>query len=150
LTELRPSTGVDPDVDVVWSELTHLVNRISHLLDLRLQEAHQLLLSDFDLMWAVQKAPGHQATMSQLGQSAAMSASGVTRAVDRLVAEGLLTRDRRWVGDRRRAYVRLTTAGAQRLREARETYASEIRGNLDNYLDTDTRARLRILLDQIG
>jgi DNA-binding MarR family transcriptional regulator len=138
------------DVDVLWSELAHLVSRISHLLDLQLQATHSLLLSDFDLMWAVQKAPEHRATMTELGQSAAMSPSGVTRAVDRLVTEGLLARDRRWITDRRRAYVRLTEAGTDRLRAARETYAAQIRANLDNYLDQDTKHRLRMLLDRVS
>jgi DNA-binding MarR family transcriptional regulator len=138
------------DVDLLWSELAHLVSRISHALDLRLQATHGLLLSDFDLMWAVDKAPAQRATMTELGQSAAMSPSGVTRAVDRLVADGLLARDRRWISDRRRAYVRLTEDGAERLRAARETYAAEIRANLDNYLDQDTKHRLRTLLDRVN
>jgi DNA-binding MarR family transcriptional regulator len=146
LTQIR----ISPDVELLWSELTHTVARVSHLLDLRLQATHGLLLSDFDLLWSVDKAPGHRATMTELGQSAAMSPSGVTRAVDRLVAESLLARDRRWIGDRRRAYVRLTEAGSERLRAARETYATELRTRLHNYLDDVARDRLAALLERFS
>ena len=146
MTESRLS----PDVELRWLELTHTVARVSHRLDLELQASHGLLLSDFELMWSVDQAPVHRATMTELGQSAAMSPSGVTRAVDRLVAEGLLERDRRWVGDRRRAYVRLTESGAERLGAARETYANQLRTALAIHLDEATTERFRTLLERFS
>jgi DNA-binding MarR family transcriptional regulator len=122
----------------LWAELDHALQRIRQQLDRQLQAAVGLLASDYDLLEAVDGAAG-SATMGQLARTVVRSPSGVTRAVTRLAADGLLDVDARRLGatgpDRRLSYVRLTPSGRERLERARPVVAAEIERRFGRHLD---------------
>ena len=73
--------------------------------------------------------------MRHLADSIILSKSGVTRLIDRLVADGLVERDT-CLSDARGAEAVLTEAGLARLRAASRTH---LRGIAGHFLDVSTR-----------
>jgi DNA-binding MarR family transcriptional regulator len=113
----------------------------------RLHEEHGLTLSEFLVLQ--QAAAAEPATMTQLQQGAAMSASGITRVVGALVARGLvvpLPSGR----DRRLRRVEPTTAGRQLLGAARTTTEAAFTALLPENLGEQESALLARVLENLG
>jgi len=98
-----------------------VVDRIDH----DLVAAERPPLSTYDVLIELYEAPEHRLRMHELAQRVVLSRSGLTRLVDRLEAEGLLTRDRCGT-DRRGAYAVITEQGIAALRQAWPVYAQGI------------------------
>ena len=71
----------------------------------------------YDVLLQLAEAPDHRLRMAELAERVLLSRSGLTRLVDRLAAEGLVTREP-FPGDARGLYTVLTDAGLARLRAA--------------------------------
>jgi DNA-binding MarR family transcriptional regulator len=98
-----------------------VVDRIDH----DLLAARRVPLSSYDVLIELYEAPDQRLRMHELAQRVVLSRSGLTRLVDRLEAEGLLTRDRCGT-DRRGAFAVLTEQGIAALRQAWPVYAKGI------------------------
>ena|SRR5437868_127949 len=98
-----------------------IIDRIDH----DLVAAQRPPLSSYDVLIELYEAPGHRLRMHELAERVVLSRSGLTRLVDRLEAEGLLTRDRS-VADRRGAYAVITERGIEALRQTWPIYARGI------------------------
>jgi DNA-binding MarR family transcriptional regulator len=98
-----------------------VVDRIDH----DLVATERLPLSSYDVLIELYEAPSHRLRMHELAERVVLSRSGLTRLVDRLEAEGFLTRDRCGT-DRRGAYAVLTEQGMAALRRAWPVYARGI------------------------
>jgi DNA-binding MarR family transcriptional regulator len=83
-------------------------------------------LAWYDVLWALRRAPGKQARMSELAERLTLSRGGVTKLVDRLESEGLLRRQRA-EDDGRGFYAVLTDAGEKMLRRMWPVYARVLR-----------------------
>ncbi|SCE86427.1 DNA-binding transcriptional regulator, MarR family [Micromonospora coriariae] len=79
-------------------------------------EEHDLSTVEFEVITRLARSPGNQLRMTDLAAQTSLSTSGVTRVVDRMERDGLLTR-RACPTDRRSSYAVVTTAGMQRLNE---------------------------------
>jgi len=77
-------------------------------------EEHGLSTVEFEVLMRLRRSAGHQLRMTDLAAQAALSTSGATRVVDRMVRDGLVCR-RACPSDRRSSYAVLTRAGQQRL-----------------------------------
>jgi DNA-binding MarR family transcriptional regulator len=71
-------------------------------------------------------AEGQKMRMCDLASSVILSRSGLTRLVDRLERDGLLTRES-CASDARGAFAKLTPAGHERLVAARATHLAGVR-----------------------
>jgi DNA-binding MarR family transcriptional regulator len=98
-----------------------VVDRIDH----DLVVAERLPLSSYDVLIELYEAPERRLRMHELARRVVLSRSGLTRLVDRLEAEGFLTRDRSGT-DRRGAYAVITEQGIAALRRAWPVYAQGI------------------------
>ena len=98
-----------------------VVDRIDH----DLVAAERPPLSTYDVLIELYEAPEHRLRMHELAQRVVLSRSGLTRLVDRLEAEGLLTRDRCGT-DRRGAYAVITEQGIATLRRIWPVYVQGI------------------------
>ncbi|HEX5540197.1 MAG TPA: MarR family transcriptional regulator [Micromonospora sp.] len=78
---------------------------------------HRLSPVEFDVLMRLARSPAQQLRMTDLAAQTSLSTSGVTRLVDRMERDGLLTR-RSCPSDRRISYAVLTPAGRRRLDEA--------------------------------
>lgn len=75
---------------------------------------HGLSPVEFEVLMRLTRSPGHQLRMTDLAAQTSLSTSGVTRVVDRMERDGLLTR-RACPADRRSSYAVVTPAGHRRL-----------------------------------
>ena len=86
--------------------------------------------------------------MHELAQRVVLSRSGLTRLVDRLEAEGFLTRDR-CKTDRRGAYAVITEQGIAALRRAWPIYAKGISQYFAQWLTLEEAQVLGSALERI-
>ena len=111
---------------MAWGGLLQVHAALVRRLDAELQAAHGLPLTSYEVLLHLHWAPEHRMRMSELAESTLLSLSGITRLVDRLVQEGLVTRERS-SEDRRGNYAVLTAAGYARLCEAQSTHVAGVR-----------------------
>lgn len=83
----------------------------------RLAVEADLSVQWFEVLIRLARTPGHRLRMSDLAAQTTLSASGLTRAVDRLEAAGLVQRTA-CPSDRRGSFTVLTDAGEQRVMAA--------------------------------
>jgi DNA-binding MarR family transcriptional regulator len=116
-------------------------------LDTDLQQATGLALADFDVL--AQLAEAHGALrMTELADRALLSRSGMSRRVARLVAEGLLRRDKAGT-DARGVVVALTQAGIARLAATAPVHARGIATLFVAQLDDQELALLERALNKV-
>jgi DNA-binding MarR family transcriptional regulator len=94
-------------------------------------------------------AEGHRLRMTDLADRVLLSRSGMTRLVDRMVAEGLLEREM-CRDDGRGTFAVLTQAGRARLRDASGTYFRGLRRYFVDEVDPDQLDGLSAALSVIG
>ena len=105
-------------------------------------------LSTYDVLIELFEAPKHRLRMHELAESVALSRSGLTRLVDRLEAEGLLTRDRCGT-DRRGAYAVITEQGIEALQQTWPIYAKGIAEYFAQWLTLEEAQLLESALGRI-
>jgi DNA-binding MarR family transcriptional regulator len=120
----------DPRI-ATWRDFLIAHARISRLLDEDLRAEHDLSLAEYDALLQLAEAPGRRLRMHQLADRVLLSRSGVTRLIDRLVADGSVERNS-CLTDARGAEAVLTPAGLGRLRDAAGTH---LRGIGEHFLD---------------
>lgn len=116
-----------------------IIDRIDH----DLVAAERPPLSSYDVLIELYEAPEHRLRMHELAERVVLSRSGLTRLVDRLEAEGLLTRDRS-VTDRRGAYAVITEQGIEALRQTWPVYARGITEYFARWLTVDEAELLKV------
>ncbi|MEO5883991.1 MAG: MarR family transcriptional regulator [Candidatus Limnocylindrales bacterium] len=104
-----------------WRAFLEAHARVSRRLDEELRAEHDLSLAEYDTLLTIAWSPERRIRMRTLADSILLSKSGVTRLIDRLVADGLVQRDV-CLSDARGAEAVLTPAGLDRLRAASQTH----------------------------
>jgi DNA-binding MarR family transcriptional regulator len=110
----------DPRLET-WRGFLQAHARLFRRLDEELRAAHGLSLPEYDALLQLAQAPQRRLRMSQLAGQVLLSKSGVTRMVDRLVADGLVER-LQCRTDARGAEAVLTDEGMDRFRSAARTH----------------------------
>jgi DNA-binding MarR family transcriptional regulator len=131
-----------------WSTFLRAHAHVVRELERELQSEQQLALTDYDVLIQLSQADDRRLRMSELADRLLLSRSGVTRLVDRLVADGLVERAT-CESDRRGQWAALTDAGYDRLRAASPTH---LRGIAEHFLDrlsTDDLRELDRMLDRV-
>ena len=90
---------------------------LQRALETTLQERFGISGQHFEILMRLARSPGQRLRMCDLAMQSAMSPSGLTRAVDRLVDAGDVTREH-CPDDRRVAWARITPDGLDRLEAA--------------------------------
>lgn len=119
--ELQAGTDTGSTARTAWRALCSAQGRVAAELDAALQAGHGISLTSYELMRVLHTAPEGRAHMTWLSAGTGLSAAGVTRVVGRLVADGLIRRER-GSQDRRILHGILTDAGQRRFAEAEPTY----------------------------
>ena len=138
--------GALPGAAETWLRIVQVHDRITRRVDSALHRQHGLSLTGFEALRRIAEAPGERATMGQVADALGLSRPGVTSTINRLVADGLVLRERGG-GDRRLMHARLTPAGRQRVEDARRTHDDLVAHLLtrlgdDAALVTDALARV--------
>jgi DNA-binding MarR family transcriptional regulator len=113
--------GARPRAAETWLRIVQVHDRITRRVDSALHVQHGLSLTGFEALRRLAESPGERASMGDLADALGLSRAGVTSTVNRLVAEGLVLRER-GEADRRLLHARLTPAGRQRVRQAAGTH----------------------------
>jgi DNA-binding MarR family transcriptional regulator len=129
-----------------WHALIRSHARVVRRLEAELESEQGLSLQAYEVLAHLSESPDRRARMSDLAALVVLSPSGLTRLVDKLVAEGLVARVR-CAGDARVVYARLTDKGFDRLREA---YPVHLRGVREHLIDHLSPAQLRAIAEALG
>jgi DNA-binding MarR family transcriptional regulator len=143
----EPLTRHDPRL-ATWAAVLRAHARVVRELERELQAEQRMALTDYDVLVQLAAADDRRLRMSELADRLLLSRSGVTRLVDRLVAQGLVTREI-CDTDRRGQWAALTDAGLDRLRAASPTH---LRGVGEHFLDrmsADELASMQAILARL-
>jgi DNA-binding MarR family transcriptional regulator len=124
-----------------WQGLLHAHHQIVRKLDSELRAEHGVTFADYDVLLRLARAPDRRLRMTELAKRVMISPSGLTRAVDALVKEKLIERERS-DSDARVVFARLTDAGMKRVRTAARTH---LRGIREHFTGRLSEAQLRNL-----
>ncbi len=113
--------GATPRAAETWLRIVQVHDRITRRVDSALHRQHDLSLTGFEVLRRLVESPGERASMGDLAEAVGLSRAGVTSTVNRLVAEGLVLRERA-DEDRRLLHARLTPAGRERVAQATGTH----------------------------
>ncbi len=124
----------------------------AHVLVTRQLEADLLAaggpqLAEYDVLVQLALAEGHALRMHELADRVVLSRAGITRLVDRLVAEGLVERQKCGL-DGRGAFAVLTAAGLNRLRHAAPWHLGSVKRYFVDAFDEAELERLAELLER--
>ena len=142
------------DVELAaWRGFLTTHAELVRVLDAQLEAEHALPLSSYDVLIQLLHAPEGRLRMAELAERALLSRSGMTRLVDRLEADGLLSRQR-CAQDKRGSFACLTERGRAVLERARPTHLDAVRARFlrhfsDDELATMTRFWTRVDLSRI-
>lgn len=109
-----------------WGGFLRVHATLVRALDAELRAAHQLPLTEFEVLLWLSHRPEHRMRMAELADSVLLSLSGMSRLVERLERRGYVQRETS-PEDRRGAYAVLTQEGLALVREARGTHWAGIR-----------------------
>jgi DNA-binding MarR family transcriptional regulator len=119
--DVRGLAGAGPGAPETWLRIVQVHDRITRRVDSALHLKHELSLTGFEVLRRIAESPDGRASMGDLAEAVGLSRPGITSTVNRLVDEGLVTRERHG-GDRRLLHAQLTDAGRERVRAATTTH----------------------------
>ncbi|MDK7229158.1 MarR family transcriptional regulator [Winkia neuii] len=128
----------------LWHQLGSVFRKVDDVLDLELS-ALGLSLQDVQLLYSLKQAPQWRLRMSDLADSVALTRSGVTRAVSRLVKRSLVCRQV-CPKDQRAMYAVMTSEGDDALAGAMEIVEPVLQKYFfDGLSKMDERAIMRVM-----
>jgi DNA-binding MarR family transcriptional regulator len=139
---LSPS---DPRLNA-WRAFVQAQARLARRLDEELRAEHDLTLAEYEALLAIAESSDRRIRMHQLAERVVLSKSGVTRLIDRLVADGFVER-LACPSDARGAEAVLTEPGLERLRAASATH---LRGVETHFLSVAGESNLPVLERILG
>jgi len=142
-----PITRHDPRL-AAWQAFLRAHARVVRDLEQELQADQGMALTDYDVLVQLAAADERRLRMSELADRLLLSRSGVTRLVDRLVADGLVERVV-CESDRRGQWASLTDAGHERLRRASPTHLAGIERHFLDRFSTDELPALERMLKRV-
>ena len=123
----------DPAQLAAWRLLLEAYATVTELLEHELVAERGLPLSRYDVLLNLAEAPGARLRMQELSASVLLSKSGLSRLVDRMVAAGLVRRER-CEDDRRGWFAVLTDQGRSTLRRAAPVHLRGIQEHFTRHL----------------
>ncbi len=121
---------------------------ITRRLESELMAEEDLALASYDVLVQLAEVPGRRLRMTELAGAVLLSRSGLTRLVDRLVRDELVTREP-CEDDARGTFAVLTPAGLARLREASRVHLRGVQEHMTSRLDEDELRQLAALLTRL-
>jgi DNA-binding MarR family transcriptional regulator len=113
--------GAAPRPAETWLRIVQVHDHITRRVDSALHRHHDLSLTGFEALRRIAESPAERASMGEVAEAVGLSRPGVTSTINRLVAQGLVIRER-VDGDRRLLHARLTAAGRARVTAACTTH----------------------------
>lgn len=124
-----------------WRGMLRVHIHLLHELDAEMTAGHGLSLRAYEVLVVLEDAPLARLRMADLSHSVLLSASGMSRLVDRLERDGYVRRERCAL-DGRGLFATLTPAGSRKLRDARSTHLEGVRRLFLGHLNAADLMRL--------
>jgi DNA-binding MarR family transcriptional regulator len=124
-----------------WQAFLVTHARVARRLEADLIARNDLPLAEFDVLFQLAVAEGRRLRMAELADRVLLSRAGITRLVDRLVADGLVGR-LKCASDARGFYAVLTPGGMARLEAATPAHLESVRRY---FLERFSRSELELL-----
>ncbi len=121
---------------------------LRRLFERRLESDSLASNQSFDVLIRLARTEGNELRMSELAAQTSLSPSGLTRAVDRLQEQGLVTR-RTCPQDKRGSFAQLTTAGKETMDRAIPDHLAHIDELLSELFSPTEEAQLASLLRRL-
>jgi len=121
-----PDTKLTARELAAWRGMLRVQAALLREMDAELTAAHGLPLRSYEVLLHLEDAAGQRQRMTELCHDVVLSASGVSRLVDRLEKDGYVRRER-CTYDGRGFFAVLTPAGESKLQEARATHLAGVR-----------------------
>lgn len=131
-----------------WPVLIGTHRRLVDRMEADLASAGLPELTWYDVLWTLERAPGHRLRLHELARDIVLSRSNITRLVDRLERADLLRRERA-EEDRRGYFAALTPKGLAMRRRMWPVYGRAIQSHFDRHLTAGEHATLRSLLTRV-
>ncbi|MGW6496987.1 MarR family winged helix-turn-helix transcriptional regulator [Nonomuraea angiospora] len=147
MTLLRDE-GLTAEELSVWRMMQRAQVRITRHLEAELLVAHDLPLASYEVLVQLAEAPERRLRMNDLAGRVLLSRSGLTRLIDRLQRDGLVSREA-CADDARGLFAVLTDAGAERLAEATPTYLRGVRTQFLDLLGAEEITRVRAMVAKL-
>lgn len=149
-TAASETTGPVPSPQgmLAWRSFLRTHAGITRRLEAELMSEHDLPLASYDVLVQLAEVPQRRLRMTDLAEAVLLSRSGLTRLVDRLTRDGLVTRQP-CEDDARGTYAVLTDAGLARLRRAAPVHLRGIEEHMTGRLDNGELAALTELLARL-
>jgi DNA-binding MarR family transcriptional regulator len=141
LPAIDPGPELDPLEHRAWGAYLHRHAMVTRLLEADLMARSDLPLAEFDVLFQLALSDGQRLRMNELADRVLLSRAGITRLVDRLVADGLVVR-MKCASDARGAFAALTDQGRTRLEGARPAHLAAVKRY---FIGTFSRAELETL-----
>jgi len=142
-------SSVDESSLGAWRAFIGTHARLLHRLDEELQAAHGLSLAEYDALLQLVGAPERRLRMSALADRVLLSRSGITRLVDRMVADGMVERST-CPTDARGLMATITPQGVSRLRAASKTHLDGVRRYFLDMVSPDEQAVIERALGRVS
>jgi DNA-binding MarR family transcriptional regulator len=133
----------------VWRSFLRAHAGVIRELEREMAADADLPLAWYDVLLQLAEAPRHRLRMAELAERVLLSRSGLTRLVDRLVADGLVRREPS-PDDARGLYAVLAPAGVARLRGAMACHLDAVQEHFLGRFTDDELRELGALLQRLG
>ncbi len=142
-------TPLDPDEEAFLRALGKVVALLPRVVDADMLEELPISGTDYTVLVHLSEAPHHQMRMSELADMCGLSLSGMTRVVNRLEAQSLVTRQE--CPDDGRAWLALlTNPGWKMLEQAWPTNLASVRRHIFSRLEGCNVAAAAEALERIA
>ena len=147
-TQARRTTTQDDSLLTTVGLLMEAHAGLVSAFERRLSEEGFVCGQPFEILLRLARTPGHQLRMSELAAQTTLTASGLTRAVDRLERQDLVRREACPV-DRRVPYAVLTPTGEEQIGRALPVHVDHLTEVLTGALSADELAVLGRLVRRL-
>jgi DNA-binding MarR family transcriptional regulator len=149
-----PARGVDgeslsPLELGAWRGLLRVHAALIREMDAEMHARHGISLTAYEVLMLLGDAPGRRMRVSELSAATLLSVSGASRLLDRLVRDGLVTKQAS-EEDGRGAEAVLTPMGRGRLRAARASQLADVRGRFLSRFDDDELREMAGFWERLG
>jgi DNA-binding MarR family transcriptional regulator len=118
-------------------------------LEAELEGKHELNVTEFEVLLVLSKEDDRQMRRVDVAEAVRLSPSGITRLLDRLMAEGLVEKGE-CAADARVSYAKLTDKGFELCLAAVPAYDAAVDGVLSGRLSNDELEQLTDLLERLA
>jgi DNA-binding MarR family transcriptional regulator len=131
--------------EAAWRAIARVIIVLPRLIDAELLRRENLTLTEYMVLMVLSESPDQTRRMSELVADVPITPSGLTRLMERLERQGMVSRQKA-DGDGRGHLAVLTDTGLDRLREAWPVHLDQVRRLvMDNLCELDLPALTRAM-----